>query len=95
MLMWPSAVGNTPGRDAGRVVVAGLLGHLAVDQPARRLEVEHDDLGLQQRGLHPLALARDLALEQRDQDRLRGEEAGAEVGDGDADAHRALARAGR
>src|SRR5262245_65337881 len=37
------------GRDAGRVIVAGLLGHLAADQPAGALGVEHEDLRLQQR----------------------------------------------
>ena len=72
MLMWPSRGLEHAGRDAGRVVVAGLLRHLAFDQPARGLEVEHEDLRLQQRGLHPLALARALALEQRDQDALGG-----------------------
>jgi hypothetical protein len=69
------------GRDRGRVVVAGLLRHLAVHQPARRLEVEHRHLGLQQRGLHPLPLAGLLAGEQRDHDAVGAEEAGREVGD--------------
>ena len=35
-------------RDAGRMVVAGLRCDLAIHQPARGLEVEHEDLGLQQ-----------------------------------------------
>src|SRR3546814_292500 len=39
------------GRDAGGMVVAGLLRHLAVHRPARRLEVEHRDLRLEQRGV--------------------------------------------
>ena len=39
------------GRDRGRMIVAGLLGDLLGDQPARRLEVEHEDLRLQQRRL--------------------------------------------
>ena len=80
------------GRDAGRMVVAGLLGDFLLHQPARGLEVEHEDLGLQQRGLHPLALARDLALEQRGEDAHGAEQAGGEVGDGNADPHRAFAR---
>ena len=42
------------------------------------------------RRVHPLALAGRLALEQRDQDALRQEDAGAEVGDRNADAHRSL-----
>src|SRR5262245_34016022 len=62
------------GRDRGRVVVARLLRHLALHQPARGLEVEHEDLRLQQRGLHPLSLARALALEQRDQHAVRAEQ---------------------
>ena len=56
--------------------------HLALDDPARRLEVQHGDLRLQQRGVHPLALARDLALEQRHQDALAPEETGAQVATG-------------
>ncbi len=78
------------GRDAGRMIVAGLLGYVVIDQPARRLEVQHEHLRLQQRGLDPLALARVLALEQRDQNALRREQAGAQIGDRDADPHGAL-----
>ena len=92
MLICPSAVGNSAGRDAGRVVVAGLLGDLAGDQPARGLEVEHEDLRFEQRGMDPLPLARLLALDQRHQDRLRQQQAGAEIVDRDADPHRPLAR---
>ena len=80
------------GRNRGRVVVARLLRHLAPHQPARGLEVEHEELRLQQRGLHPLPLARFLALDQRHRDAVGAEDAGAEVGDRDADAHRALPR---
>ena len=78
------------GRDGGRMIVAGLLGHLVRLQPARGLEVEHEDLRLQQRGGDPLPLAGALALEQRDHDADRAEQAGAEIGDRDAGAHRAL-----
>ena len=41
--------------------------------------------------MHPAAFAADLAVQQRDQDALRQESAGHDVGDGDADAQRALA----
>ena len=78
------------GRDAGRMIVAGLLRHFAFDQPARGLEIEHEDLRLQQRGRDLLALAGLLPLEQRDQDAERGEQSGAQVGDRNADAHRPL-----
>ena len=74
------------------MVVAGLARHLARDQPARRLEVEHGDLRLQQRGLHPLAFARHLALQQGDERAHGGVVAAREIGDGHADAHRPLAR---
>ena len=67
-------------------------GHLARHRPARGLEVEHGDLRLQQRGLHPLALARDVALDEGDERTHGGVVAAGQVGDGDADAHRSLAR---
>ena len=51
------------GRNAGRMVVAGLLRHVLFHQPARGLEIQHENLRLQQRGLHPLAFAGDLALQ--------------------------------
>jgi len=79
------------GRHHGRVVVAGLARDLAFVQPARRLEIQHEDLSLEQRGLDPLALARDLAFEQRHQDALGAEDAGGQIGDRDADPHRAAA----
>ena len=81
-----------PGRDAGRMVVAGLLGDLARHQPARPLEIEHKDLRFEQRGVHPLPLARIFALDQRHNDPLRQQQPGAEVVDRDADPHRPLAR---
>src|SRR6185312_1618430 len=80
------------GRDAGRVVVAGLARHFLGDEPARRLEIEHGDLCRQQRGLDILAFAGFLTLQQRDQNAHSAEDAGGEVGDGNADAHRALSR---
>src|SRR6266404_6325728 len=83
--------GKYAGRDARGVVVAGLLGNLALDQPPRRLEVEHENLRLDQRGMHPLANAGRFALQQRDQDGLRQQEPRGQVGNRDADPHRALA----
>ncbi len=79
------------GRDAGRMVVAGLLRHLAGDEIARRLEVEHGDLRLEQRGLHPLPLARFLALQQGDEDADGAIHPRGQIGDRDADPHRPLA----
>ena len=70
MLMWPSAVLKTPvGMLVGWLLPA-CPGTSPAIEPARGLEVEHEDLRLQQRGVHPLALAGCLALEQRDQDAL-------------------------
>lgn len=74
------------------MVVAGLFGDILFHQPARGLEIQHEDLRLQQRGLHPLALAGDVALQQRRQYAHGAEQAGGEVGDGNADPHRAFAR---
>jgi len=47
------------------MVVPALLRHLALHQPARGLEVEHEDLRLQQRGRDVLALLRLLPLRKR------------------------------
>lgn len=77
---------DTRGRTGG-MVVAGLPGHLAVDQPARGLEIHHPHLRLQQRGLHPTPLARLFAVQQRDQDADGCEQTGAEIRDGNAGAH--------
>jgi hypothetical protein len=70
----------------------GLAGHLAIERHARALEIHHVDHRLQERGLHPLALAGRLALEQRHGHPIGREDAAAEVGDRDADAKRAVAR---
>jgi hypothetical protein len=78
------------GGDAGGVVVARLRRDLAAHQPARGLEVEHRQHRLQQRGVHPLADAGRLTLQQRHQDALGEEDARAQVGDGNAHAHRSL-----
>ena len=77
------------------MIVAGLLRDVLFHQPARGLEIQHEDLRLQQRGLHPLAFARNLALQQRGEDAHGAEQAGGEIGDGNADPHRPFAgRAG-
>src|SRR5438309_451569 len=51
------------GRNAGRMVIASLAGYFFLHQPARGLEIEHEYLRLQQRGLHPLPLTGDLPLQ--------------------------------
>ena len=56
------------GRNRRRVVVAGLFGDILVHQPARGLEIQHENLRLQQRGFDPLAFAGNFALEKRGQD---------------------------
>jgi hypothetical protein len=56
------------------------------------LEVQHGDLRLQERGLHPLPFAGDVAFEQRDERAHGGVVAAREVRDRHADAHRPLAR---
>ena len=61
------------------------------EEPARGLEIEHRDLRAKQRRLNPLAFAGLLALEQGDEDAHRAEDAGGEVGDGDAGANGTLA----
>src|SRR5262245_878644 len=78
------------GRDRGRMIVAGLLRHFALHQPARRLEVEHEDLRLQERGRDVLAFLRPLALEQRNHDAERAEQPGTEVRDRNPAPHRPL-----
>ena len=82
------ARGEHAGGRAGRMVVAGLPRHLARHQVARGLEVEHEDLRLQERGLHPLPAPGPLALVERHQDAHGGERAGREIGERGADPHR-------
>src|SRR5439155_17835815 len=65
---------------------------LAFHQPARGLEVEHEDLRLQERGRDVLAFLRLLALEQGDHDAERAEQPGAEVRDWNPDPYRSLPR---
>jgi hypothetical protein len=87
--------GKKPHRGIGGMVVAFLRRHLLVHGPARGLKIQQRDAGLDQGSLHPAAFTRDFAIEQRDQDALRQEGARHDVGDGDADADRALARNSR
>src|SRR3989441_1055397 len=77
------------------MIVARLRRNRAVDQPARRLEVEHRHHRLKQRGVHPLSPAGPLALEQRRRVDLSEMEPRVESGDGNAHAHRPLARQAR
>ena len=79
------------GRNAGRMIVAGLFGHFALDQITRALEVEHENLRLQQRALDVLTPLRFLTLKKGDQNTERGKQAGGKVGDRNAGANRALA----
>ena len=63
-------------------------------RPARSVEVEKEDLRLQQRGVQPLAAPGFLALQPRHQDAVGAEQAGGQIGDGDADPDRSLAGQG-
>src|SRR5258708_147165 len=80
------------GWNARRMGVAGLRRDLAGDRPARGLEIEHGDLALKERGLHPLPLPRLLAPEQGAEDADGAAQSGRQIGDRDADAHRSLTR---
>ena len=73
------------------MVVPGLGRNLAGHRPARRLEVEHRDLRLQKRRVHPASLTGLLALEQRDEDADGCVEPARQIRDGYSDPHRPLA----
>ena len=62
------------------------------DQPARGLEVEHENLRLQERRGDPLSFAGNFAFEQRGEDAHGAEQAGGKIGHRNAGAHRPLAR---
>src|SRR5262245_57093361 len=79
------------GWNAGGVIVAGLFRDLAFDKPARGLEIKHENLGLQQRGLDLLAFVRLLTLQQRDKNAHGAEQPGGKVGNRNAGPHRSLA----
>ena len=83
------------GWNAGRVVVARLRRHLAVVEPSRRLEIQHEYLGLQQRRRDLLALAGLFALEQGDENAERAENARRQVRNRNARAHRPASRLSR
>ena len=72
------------GRRTGRMIVARLSRHFIADQPARGLEIEHEDLRLQQRCRDVLALAGLLALQQRRENAKRSKQSGGEIGHRDA-----------
>src|SRR5258708_6463867 len=88
----PVARSENARRDARRMIVASLRRDLAGDQPAHGLKIQHGDLALKQRSLHPLSLAGLLALEQSDEDADGTEQSGRQIGDRDADTHRSLTR---
>src|SRR5215469_9992725 len=72
--------------------IAFLPRYLALHQVPRRLEVEHKNLRLEQRGLHPLAFAGALAVEQRHDNAVSEQQAGRGIVDRNPDPHRALTR---
>src|SRR5215471_10613351 len=74
------------------MVVARLLGDFTRHQPARALEIEHEDLRFEKRGVHPLPLAAHLALKQGHHNALGEQQPGAEIVDWDADPYRSLTR---
>ncbi len=88
----PIGGGEDARGNGGGMVVTGLGRHLLVHQPARGLEVQHEDLRSQQGSLHPLSFAGNLALQQGGENAHGAEQPGGQVGDGNARAHRALAR---
>ena len=68
-------------RDVHRVVVAGLARHLAIHQEAAGLEVQHEDLRFQQRGVDIAALARALPVVELHHHAERQQVAGGQVVD--------------
>ena len=79
------------GGNAGGVIIACLWRYFLFQQPARRLEIQHEDLRLQQGRLYPLAFARHLSFEQCGEDAQGTGQPGAQVGDRHPGAHGALA----
>ena len=59
--------GDHPHRGHGGVIITGLFRHLAINQVARGLKIHQRNLRLQQRRLHPLALAGLFTFGQRHQ----------------------------
>src|SRR5262249_27961556 len=78
------------GRNASGVIVAGLFGDLTFHKPARRLEIEHEDLSLQQGRFDLLTLAGLFPLEERNKDARGAKYPRRQVGDRYADPHRPL-----
>ena len=77
------------------MIVAGLLRHLAFHQITRGLEVEHENLRLQQRGLDRLPLAGFVAFQERGENADRSKQTRGQIGDRNADAQRPVARIDR
>ena len=74
------------------MIVPRLPRHIAIDQPARGLEIEHEGLCLQQRGMDPLPLAGFFPFQQRQHHALGSKQTGGQIGDRNADPHRPLPR---
>src|SRR4051794_16451694 len=72
--------------------IAFLARNIVLHEPARRLEVEHEELRLDQRGVNPLPLAALLALQQRQHNAVREQDARGGVVDRNPDPHRPLPR---
>ncbi len=72
------------------MIVAGLARDLTVHQPARRLEIEHEHLRLQQRRMHPTPYSGAHALEQRNHDSECEQVARGQIRNRDPGAHRSL-----
>src|SRR5262249_4671292 len=79
------------GAGAGGVAVSFLPRNLALDQVARRLEIEEEYRRFDERRMHPLAFAGALALEEREGDPIGEGQASRNVVDRDSDAHGTLA----
>src|SRR5437879_3068213 len=77
--------------NAGGVIVAGLACDFSGDQPARGLEVQHEQLRLEQTGRYPTTDAGPRPLDQGHRDTQRQERARHKIVNRYADAHRSLA----
>src|SRR3974390_1303188 len=69
------------GRHAAWVLVSDLLRHHAVNQIARRLEIEHEGLRFEERCLNPLALPGFVAFDQSGESTIGREQSRYDIGD--------------
>ena len=74
------------------MVIAGLARDFAIHQPARGLQIQHEDHGFQQAGMHIAALAGFLPLEQRHHDGQGQQIPRGQIHKGNARAHRPTTR---